>query len=217
LKFLSSGNAVHAATTVDLRDKSVAIFGTGSIGLFTILTTRALGASRIIGIEPNEKNAVLAEKMGVDEMVRFEPDKTSWRSHPDVLKRVRDFGGGNGVDVAFEMAGFNSSVNNAIRSVDQGGDVILFGLKSGDFTIQDFSEIIVRGVSLHAVIGRRVFETWEMTRKLLESKQNGTHDKLLNVILNGGSDTVVHIDDYEVEDFEKRIVTHPKVLIQWCP
>jgi threonine 3-dehydrogenase len=209
------GNAVHAATTVDLHDKSVAIFGTGSIGLFMVLTTRALGASRIIGIEPNEKNAALAEKMGIDEMVRFEPDKTSWRSHPDVVKQVRDFGGGNGVDVTFEMAGFNSSVNNAIRSVDQGGDVILFGLKSGDFRIEDFSGLIVRGVSLHSVIGRRVFDTWKMTRKLLESKENGIHDKLLSVILNGGKDTVVHIDDYEIEDFEKRIVTHPKVLIRW--
>ena len=113
------------------------------------------------------------------------------------------------------MAGFNSSINNAIQSVDQGGDIILFGLKSGDFTIQDFSEIIVRGLSLHAVIGRRIFETWKMTRKLLESEENGIHDKLLDAILNQGKDTVVHIDDYDVEDFEKRIVTHPKVLIQW--
>jgi threonine 3-dehydrogenase len=148
-------------------------------------------------------------------MVRFEPDKKSWRSHPDVVKQVRDFGGGNGVDVALEMAGFNSSVNNAIRSVDQGGDVILFGLKSGDFTIEDFSGLVVRGVSLHSVIGRRIFETWEITRKLLESKENKIHDKLLDVILNQGKDTVVHIDDYDVEDFEKRIVTHPKVLIKW--
>jgi threonine 3-dehydrogenase len=208
------GNAVHAATTVDVHGKSVAIFGTGSIGLFTILTARALGASGIIGVEPDEKNAGLAERMGVDEVVRFEPTK-SWHSHPDVVRQVRDFGGGNGVDVAFEMAGFNSSVNNAIRSVDQGGHVILFGLKSGDFTIEDFSRLIVRGVSLHSVIGRRIFETWEMTRKLLESKENKIHDKLLNVILNHGKDTVVHIDDYDVEDFEKRIVTHPKVLIKW--
>jgi threonine 3-dehydrogenase len=70
-------------------------------------------------------------------------------------------------------------------------------------------------VSLHSVIGRRIFETWEMTRKLLESKENKIHDKLLDVILNQGKDTVVHINDYDVEDFEKRIVTHPKVLIKW--
>jgi len=207
------GNAVHAATTVDLKGKSVAIFGTGSIGLFSILTARALGASKIIGIEPVEQNAQLAEQLGVDAMVRFEPDGKSWRSTPHVVKAVREFGG-NGVDVAFEMAGHNSSVNNAIQSVDQGGDVILFGIKSGDFTIEDFSSIIVRGVCLHSVIGRRVFETWEMTRTLLESKDNGIHDKILDVILKKG-DTVVHIDDYEIESFEKRIVKDPKVLIEW--
>ena len=208
------GNAVHAATKVDLDDKSVAIFGTGSIGLFTILTARALGASRIVGVEPLEENAKLARKMGIDEVIRFEPDPGSWRSDPGVVKAVRRFGG-NGVDVAIEMAGYNASVNNAIQSVDQGGDVILFGIKSGDFQIEDFSRIIVRGVSMHSVIGRHVFDTWETTRRVLEDKSNGIHDKILDVILQRGNDTVVHIDDYDVEDFEKRIVTHPKVLIEW--
>ena len=208
------GNAVHASTKVDLKGKSVAVFGTGSIGLFTILTARALGASKIIGVEPLEENARLAEKMGVDEIVRFEPNRESWRHHPDVVKAVRRFGG-NGVDVAFEMAGFNSSVNNAIRSVDQGGDVILFGIKSGDFQIEDFSKLIVRGVSMHSVIGRQIFATWDTTRKLLEDKSNNIHDRILEVILKNGKDTVVHIDNYDVEDFEKRIVTHPKVLIEW--
>jgi threonine 3-dehydrogenase len=209
------GNAVHASTTVDLRNKSVAVFGTGPIGLFTILTIRALGASKIIGVEPNEENAQLAERLGIDEMIRFTPKKNSWHSDTEVVEAVRKFGGGNGVDVAFEMAGYNSSVNNAINSVDQGGDVILFGIKSGDFTIENFSRIIVRGVSLHSVIGRRIFETWEMTRKLLESKDNQIHDTILDVILNNGKDTVVNIEDYDVEDFEKRITTHPKILIKW--
>lgn len=208
------GNAVHASTVVDLSGKSVAIFGTGSIGLFTVLTARALGAKRIIGIDPDEENARLAERLGVDEMVRFKPDKDSWHSVDEVVKKVRDFGG-NGVDVAFEMAGVNSSVNNAIQSVDQGGDVILFGLKSGDFMIESFSSIIVCGITLHSVIGRRIFETWEMTRKLLEAKENHIHDSMLEVILNNGKDTVVHINEYEMDDFEKRIVTHPKVLIAW--
>jgi threonine 3-dehydrogenase len=40
------GNAVHAATTVDLRDKSVAIFGTGSIGLFLAVATESMSRSR---------------------------------------------------------------------------------------------------------------------------------------------------------------------------
>jgi threonine 3-dehydrogenase len=208
------GNAVHASTTVDLKDKTVAIFGCGPIGMFTILTARALGASRIIGVEPNEENAALAERLGVDEMVRFAP-QDDWRADPAVVDAVMEWTKGHGVDVAFEMAGYNTSVNNAINCVTQGGDVILFGIKSGDFTIENFSKMIVRGVALHSVIGRRIWGTWEVTRKLLESKENGIHDKIRDVILNGGDGTVVPIAEYDINDFEKRITTHPKVIIQW--
>ncbi|MEE9269044.1 MAG: theronine dehydrogenase, partial [Candidatus Krumholzibacteria bacterium] len=114
-----------------------------------------------------------------------------------------------------EMSGFNSSVNNAITAVRKGGDVILFGIKAGDFTIENFSRVIVRGVSMHSVIGRRIFQTWETTRELLENKDNYIHDKIHDVILNKGDGTVVHIDEYEPEDFEERIRSHAKILIQW--
>lgn len=208
------GNAVHASTRVPLDGRTVAIFGCGPIGMFTILTARALGAARIIGVEPNEENAALAERLGVDEMVRFEPQK-DWRADPAVVDAVREITDGHGVDVAFEMAGYNSSVNNAINSVTQGGDVILFGIKSGDFTIENFSKMIVRGVTLHSIIGRRIWQTWEVTRKLLESNDNDIHDKIRDVILNKGKDTVVPIADYDVGDFEKRILAHPKIIIKW--
>jgi threonine 3-dehydrogenase len=198
---------------VDLRGKSLAVFGCGTIGMLSILTARALGVSRIIGIEPNEDNARLAEKLGVDEIVRFEAKKDP-KSDPGVVEKVTKFGK-NGVDVAFEMAGFNSSVNNALRSVRMGGDVILFGIKSGDYTVEDFSDLVNRGISLHGVIGRRLFQTWSMLTNLLEAKENKIQEQIYTVILNGGRDTIVRIDDYDVEDFERRINTHPKVLIQW--
>ncbi len=207
------GNAVHVCTKVDLRGKSLAVFGCGTIGMLTILTAKALGVSKIIGVEPSEENACLAEKVGADEVVRFEP-KDDWRSDPEVVEKVRRFGG-DGVDVAIEMAGYNSSVNNAFRSVRMGGEVILFGIKSGDFNVEAFSDLVVRGVSLHGVIGRRIFETWNISTNLLEAKENQIQQKIYDVILNGGKDTVVSIDDYEPGDFEKRIMAHPKVLIKW--
>ena len=63
----------------------------------------------------------------------------------------------------------NASVNNAISVVRRGGDVILFGLKSGDAVIESLDRVIVDGISLHSVVGRRIFETWHITRNLLES------------------------------------------------
>ncbi len=208
------GNAVHACTKVDLRGKSLAIFGCGTIGMFSVLAARALGVSKIIGIEPDPHNARLAERIGVDEVVRFAP-KNDWKSDPEVVERVRKFGG-DGVDVAMEMAGHNSSVNNVIESVRMGGDVVLFGIKSGDFMIRDFSRVISRGISLRSVIGRRIFETWVVATKLLEARENQIQEKIFDLILDEGRDTIVHIDDYDPEDFERRITAHPKVLIKWA-
>ncbi len=208
------GNAVHACTKVDLRGRTVAIFGCGTIGLFAVLIARALGAARIIGIEPNERNAAMAEQLGADKVIRFKPAGDSPRADEDVVRQVRDFGP-DGVDVAIEMSGYNSSVNNAIQSVRRGGHVVPFGIKSGDFVIQDYSQIVSKGLSLHGIFGRRIFSTWYMTQNLLESTHAGIQEKIYDVMLNRGDGTIVDIDDFSPRDFEKRILAHPKVIIRW--
>jgi threonine 3-dehydrogenase len=212
------GNAVHACTAVDLRGKSVAVFGCGAIGQFTVMIAKALGASRIIGIDPNASNAAMAKKLGADEVFTFKPntdERNGWKADPAVVAAVVKFSRNDGVDVAMEMAGYNSSVNNAIQSVRRGGDVVLFGLKTGDFKIQDFPHMIVKGIKIQSVIGRRIFETWEITRNLLESKENGIQDKIWNIMLNKGKDTIVAAEDFVPAQFEKKIGTHPKLIIKW--
>ncbi len=64
--------------------------------------------------------------------------------------------------------------------------LLLFGLKSGDAVIESFDRLIVDGISLHSVIGRRIFETWHITRYLLESRDPNIHDLIWEVILNRG-------------------------------
>jgi len=212
------GNAVHAATAVDLRGKTVAIFGCGAIGQFTIMIARALGAARIVGIDPNPVNADLARKLGADEVIEFDikADKSNgWQAYPEIVQQVVKWSGIDGVDVAMEMAGYNSSVNNALMSVRRGGDVVLFGLKQGDFKVQDFQRTIVKGINIHSIIGRRLFETWVITKSLLESKENGIQDKIWNVMLNRGKGTITDIADFEPAEFEKKIGTHPKLIIRW--
>ena len=59
------GNAVHAATKVPLEGKTIAIFGLGPIGLFLTLVARGLGATTIIGIEPNPVSQDMAKRLGI--------------------------------------------------------------------------------------------------------------------------------------------------------
>jgi threonine 3-dehydrogenase len=122
---------------------------------------------------------------------------------------------GLGVDVAFEMAGFNDSVNNAVASVRRGGEVILFGLKTGDFIFEDYNRLIMKGITMHCVAGRQIWETWEITQKLLEEKDNGIAEKLWSVLLNNGEGTILPIAEYNKEKFEEMMKNNPKILIKF--
>lgn len=210
------GNAVHACTKVNLRGKRVAIIGCGTIGLFAVAVARALGARQVIGVEPMPSHIEMAQKLGAEHVLV--PANTAgnvYEHDPDLARRIRALTEGVGVDVALEMSGQNASVNNAIASVRRGGDVILFGLKAGDAVIEDLDRVIVDGISLHSVVGRRIWETWHITRNLLESRDPNIHDLIYQVILKRGEGTIVDFARFDRDEFEARIQENPKVLLRF--
>lgn len=210
------GNAVHACTKVNLRGQSVAIIGLGTIGLFAVAVARALGARAIIGIEPVERNRRMALALGADAVIApSQPTAQSYIHDAAITQEIHDLTGGVGVDVAIEMSGATASLNTAIAGARRGGNVIMFGLKSGDAVIEHVDRVIVDGISLHSVVGRRIWETWHITRNILESRGPNIHDAVFDVILDGGRDCIVHVDDFDRATFGRLIDSHPKVLIRW--
>ncbi|MCB9683260.1 MAG: alcohol dehydrogenase catalytic domain-containing protein [Alphaproteobacteria bacterium] len=211
------GNAVHACQVVDLRGKSVAILGTGTIGLFATLIARGMGARQVIGVEPDPHHADLARRLGCDEVLTpgTPPADAPWASDTELIAQVRRLTDGVGVDVVMEMSGFHNSLNNALHVVRRGGHVILFGVKNGEARIEDFHRVIMNGLQLHGVVGRRIFETWHITRALLEHDGNGIQDAVWDVILEQGKGTIVDIDTWERDSFEEMIRTHPKVVVRF--
>ncbi|MEZ4225256.1 MAG: zinc-binding dehydrogenase [Polyangiaceae bacterium] len=209
------GNAVHACTKVNLRGKRVAIVGCGTIGLFAVAIARALGATQIIGVEPVATHAEMARRLGADSVLSPGESSDGYSHDPDLAEQIRRLTDGVGVDVVLEMSGLNSSVNNAIHCVRRGGDVILFGLKSGDAIIESFDRVIVDGIAMHSVIGRRIPETWHITRHLLESREPNIHDLIWEVILNRGDGPVLDFEKFDAAEFEQKIQTFPKVVLRF--
>jgi threonine 3-dehydrogenase len=195
------GNAVHACQVTDLRGKSVVVMGCGTIGLFAVLIARGMGASKVIGVEVNPHHAQLARELGCDEVLCpvSSPPEIPWASDPLLRQRVLELTDGVGADVVLEMAGFNSALNNAIKCVRRGGNVVAFGVKNGNAVIEDMHRVVMDGIQLQGVVGRRIFQTWEITRNLLENQSNGIQDAVWNVILNRGEGTMVGIADWEKE------------------
>lgn len=210
------GNAVHACTKVILRGKSVAVIGCGTIGLLAVAVARALGARQVIGVEPVRSHVEMARRLGADAVVEpSRPTEHSFVHDEAITRRIHELTGGVGVDVALEMSGSNAALNTALAAVRRGGHVILFGLKAGDAVIEGLDRVIVDGITLHAVVGRRIFETWHITRNLLESREPNIHDLVWDVILDRGRDTVVPFAGFDPASFEERIGRHPKVLLQF--
>jgi threonine 3-dehydrogenase len=213
------GNAVHACSRIDIRGKNIAVFGCGTIGLFTILVARAMGASTIVGIDPGKDNLEMAEKLGADITLQVSSDpaiKSGSTPDEDIADKIRQQCFGEGVDVAYEMSGSNQALNTAIASTRAGGDIILFGLSAGDYILSDFQNIIMHGKSMHSVIGRNVFQTWYILTNLLTARSNSMQDKIFDIILNKGQDTIFPFKDFDEKSFENSITSHPKIVLKYA-
>ncbi len=207
------GNAVHVCTpshadtnlaNAEFRGKTIAVFGCGTIGLFAILIARALGARKIIGIEPNLANQTRAKECGADKVIP--PSEHSF-------EEIIDFCDGYGADYCLEMSGFPASVVQAIKGSRRGGHIVLFGLSSGDLTIPQFEHLITAGKRIHSIVGRRVFSTWEITKQLLENSANGIQDKIWKVILEQGKGTILPLEEFTPARFEENLTKFPKTLV----
>lgn len=206
------GNAVHVCTpsggkqTIsenELKGKTIAIFGCGTIGLFCILIARALGAKKIIGIEPNAINQERAKTCGAD-LVISPSDKS--------FLEIQNTSEGYGADYCFEMSGFATSVQQAIKGSRRGGHIVLFGLASGDLTIPQFEDIIIAGKRIHSIVGRRIFSTWELGQQILEAS-NDIQEKIWNVILASGQGTILPLAEFSAQKFEDNMQKFPKTLV----
>lgn len=109
--------AVHAVRQSDLRiGDTVAVFGTGPIGLLVIQAARAAGASTIIAVEVSPERQEFAKKVGADFVVN--------PLESDPVERIRAYTGGLGVDVAYEVAGIEATINTAIQATRPEGNVV---------------------------------------------------------------------------------------------
>ena len=211
------GNAVHATTVTDFRGQRVAVFGAGAIGMFAILLLQRFGAAKIIAVDVNEANLKMAKKLGAHETIQIQKKrkKNDWEHDPEVVAKILQLTYGKGVDVSMEMAGPFSSVNNCIESTRRGGHVVLFGIKDGDLTIPRFSpRVIVRGLTLHGIIGRQIFRTWQIAQRMLSDKSNGIQDAIWNIILKKGKGTILDFKKFTPASFEKAMNEHPKIVFK---
>ena len=156
------GNAVHTAFAGPIAARQVLVTGCGPIGLFSVAVARAAGAARVFATDVNDFKLDMARKVGADQVFRVD--------RPGAEEAIRAASGGEGVDAVLEMSGAPDGINMGLRLLRGGGWIGLLGLPKKAFDIEVTRDIIFKGVTVHGIIGRRMYETWYQGTALIRDR-----------------------------------------------
>lgn len=119
------GVALHAIKLARLEvGENIAIFGSGPIGLVTMLAARAAGADQVYMTDIVPERLDFAKELGATAVMNpQEGDVVSW---------IMDLTNGRGVDATFEAAGEQQTVYHACMAARIGGRALIIGIPAVD-------------------------------------------------------------------------------------
>ncbi|MEA1903823.1 MAG: zinc-binding dehydrogenase, partial [Actinomycetota bacterium] len=118
------------------------------------------GARNVVVTDVNPYRLRLAMEMGATRAVDVRTESLF-----DVQK---DLGIGEGFDVALEMSGMASAMQDILDTTIHGASVALLGLPSEPFAI-DWTTVIFNMLNLKGIYGREMFDTWYKMNVLIDS------------------------------------------------
>jgi threonine 3-dehydrogenase len=154
------GNAVHTALQFPVLGEDVLITGAGPIGLMAAAVARHAGARHVVITDVSEPRLELAAKMGVNLALNVSGTKIS-----DVYDELRMT---EGFDIGMEMSGQPSALRDMIANMTHGGRIAMLGLPATEIPI-DWSNVVLKMLTIKGVYGREMFETWYAMSVLLQA------------------------------------------------
>jgi threonine 3-dehydrogenase len=155
------GLAVHAALDEDVSGYRVVVFGSGPTGILAAAAAKAGGAEKVIVIGTTEYRLDLARQMGADHIVNIK--------EAEPTEAIMELTNGKGADLVLEMSGAQSAINVGLEIIRKGGKFTAFGVPRGPVTIDWTNELVMKGIRIQAIIGRKIFHTWYKMMALLNT------------------------------------------------
>jgi threonine dehydrogenase-like Zn-dependent dehydrogenase len=84
--------------------ETIAVWGAGPVGIFTIQSAKIMGAERIIAIETVPERIALAKKAGATDIIGF--------MNEDVFERIKEITKGEGADAVIDCVGMEASAGH---------------------------------------------------------------------------------------------------------
>lgn len=119
------GCCVRAVKRAGVKKASVSlVIGLGSIGLLMGQAVKAFKGD-VIGCDLIDERVALAKNLNFDESIKFEDNE-------ETSQKIKDLTCGMGVDIVFMTAGSDKTLDFAVKSVRDGGTILVFSSVPND-------------------------------------------------------------------------------------
>jgi aryl-alcohol dehydrogenase len=124
---------------------SIAIFGTGTVGLSAVMAARVAGCTTIVGIDVRSARLELATELGATHVVQADES--------DPVEAVKHACGGVGVDFSIDATGSPDVLRQAVYCTGPGGVCGLIGAPPfGTEVSLDMNEMLAMGRTLRGIV-----------------------------------------------------------------
>ena len=153
------GVALHALDLARLEvGGSAGVYGCGPLGLLLVQLLRLAGATTVVATDRLDHRVAAARELGATHAVRVDPAAADAPDDADAPGAAHAPGAGPPasieVDVAFEVAGTDDALLDALTAVRPGGRVVVVGIPAEDRT--SFPAGLARRKGLSLVVCRRM-------------------------------------------------------------
>jgi threonine dehydrogenase-like Zn-dependent dehydrogenase len=127
--------------------ESIAIQGSGPLGLFATAIARVQDPGQLIVIGAPADRLEVAKAFGADEIVSIDDYPT-----PDSrVERIKELTGGRGADVLMEVSGGNGAFGEGVRAAARGAREVVIGQVGGPLTEVPAYEITHKQLDIRGV------------------------------------------------------------------
>ena len=156
------GSGHHAAVSArGGPGKDVVVVGDGAVGLLAVLTSRRLGAERIVLMGHHKDRTDLGRELGATDVVA-ERGEEGEQKVPDLL-------GADGVHAAIEAVGYDQSLSTALDVIKPGGYVGIVGVPQSG-TIPDAAAKFTKNITVAGGIAPTQANTYDLVPDILDGQ-----------------------------------------------
>lgn len=123
---------------------SLAVFGTGAVGLAGLMAASIAGCDKIIAVDIHDSRLELAKEVGATHVINSR--------NVDVIEKIKEITGGQGANYAMDTTGVPAVIETALRSLTIKGVLATVAVSLKDITINPTVDLVTFSRTIVGVI-----------------------------------------------------------------